>query len=243
MILSLITAVYQDKNNLIGLIDSIRVAKRPGVEWIVIDGGSKDGTLELIKNSGEVINRFISEPDSGIYDAWNKGLKISSGRYIVFLGADDRVSSDYFDLAIAFCDGSANTILFPTAYVKENKIVRVVNLNSWQRPLVFPVRFNFPHSGTIQSRELFDFEKFDTSYRISGDFEFLVRNFDQLSIKLVKCSKPKVFFSLLGISESGNKLGVYLELLRIYKIHKKKSFWFYVYTGIIYVKLYIRLIL
>ena len=237
--ISLITASYQDRNNLCGLIKSIRVAKRPNVEWIVIDGGSVDGTVDLLKDSRDVIDIFVSEPDNGIYEAWNKALKLCSGEYIVFLGADDRVSADYFDIALASCDSSANVFIFPTAYLKEEKVVRLVNLHAWRKPLAFPVTFGFPHSGTIHSRELFIDGYFDVSYGIAGDTEFLIRNSNKLSIKLIDCDHPKVFYSLLGVSESVEKFVIYSELLRIYKKYRRQSIWFYIYIFVLHAKLFI----
>jgi glycosyltransferase involved in cell wall biosynthesis len=241
--ISIITATYQDKNNLLGLIDSIRIAKRANVEWIVIDGGSTDGTLAVLETSTDVIDKFESEPDDGIYDAWNRGLKLSSGEYIVFLGADDRVSHDYFELALTKCDGSENLFLFPTAYVKESKTIRVVNASAWRKPRRFPVILGFPHSGTIHGRNLFFDGYFDKTYRIAGDVEFLIRQSNKLSIKHVSSSEPKVFFCLGGVSETVCRRTVYLELLKIYKRHRRKNIWFNFYILYLYIKLVIRLLM
>jgi len=238
-LISLITAVYEDRFNLAGLIESVRNSKRNSVEWIVIDGGSADGTVDLLKDSRDVVDIFVSEPDNGIYEAWNKALKLCSGEKIVFLGADDRISSDYFDIAIRACDSSVNILLFPTAYVNREVIIKVVNRHVWSKPLAFPVTLGFPHSGTIHSRALFIDGGFDASYRIAGDTEFLIRNSNKISIKLIASDQPKVFYSLLGLSETVEKSVIYSELLRIYKKYKRKSIWFYIYILFLQAKLVI----
>ena len=239
VLISLITAVYEDNFNLTGLVECVRNAKRIGVEWIVIDGGSADGTVDLLKNSRDVIDIFVSEPDTGIYEAWNKALKLCSGENIVFLGADDRISFDYFDIAIRARDSSVNILLFPTAYVKRGSIIKVVNRCAWSKPLAFPVTLGFPHSGTIHSRALFIDGGFDVSYRIAGDTEFLIRNSNRISVKLISTNQPKVFYSLLGLSETVEKSVIYTELLRIYKKYKRRSIWFYIYILLLQVKLVI----
>ena len=67
------------------------VQKTSDCELIIIDGDSSDSTLEIIKSFGDEIDVLISEPDNGIYDAWNKGINVSQGKWIMFLGADDQL--------------------------------------------------------------------------------------------------------------------------------------------------------
>ncbi|MCX7834411.1 MAG: glycosyltransferase [Ignavibacteria bacterium] len=88
---SIITVVYNNKDNLIKTIDSIRRLNYSNFEYIVIDGGSTDSTLEVIQNNLDVINKWISESDKGIYDAMNKGMKLASGEYYWFINAGDEI--------------------------------------------------------------------------------------------------------------------------------------------------------
>ena len=85
---SIITPVLNNKNGLLKTIKSIKKQSLPNYEHIVIDGGSTDGTLEVIKNEKH-ITKWISEKDEGIYDAINKGLKISEGKYINTINSGD----------------------------------------------------------------------------------------------------------------------------------------------------------
>ena len=92
--LSIITITYQAEQYLERTIQSILVqGNRTDIEYIIIDGASKDGTLGIIEHYREHINSFISEPDRGIYDAMNKGLAKASGEYVVFMNAGDEFAS------------------------------------------------------------------------------------------------------------------------------------------------------
>ncbi len=101
---SIITPVLNNKNGLLKTIESIKKQSLPNYEHIVIDGGSTDGTLEIIKNEKN-ITEWISEKDKGIYDAINKGLKISRGKYINTINSGDyyyshdslKIIKDYFE--------------------------------------------------------------------------------------------------------------------------------------------------
>jgi len=92
--ISVITVTFNTAALLPGLIDSLRAQTDRGFEWIVVDGASTDGTVELIKSSGDVITKWISEPDFGIYHALNKALQIATGEYYLVMGADDRFNPD-----------------------------------------------------------------------------------------------------------------------------------------------------
>lgn len=88
-IVSIIVSVLNGKTTLQQCIDSVERQTYPNRELIVIDGGSRDGTLELLAENGGKISAWVSAPDRGIYNAWNKGLALAQGKWICFLGADD----------------------------------------------------------------------------------------------------------------------------------------------------------
>jgi glycosyltransferase involved in cell wall biosynthesis len=90
---SIITVVYNARTTLERTILSVISLDYPYVEYLVVDGGSTDGTLDVIKEYEEHINAWISEPDKGLYDAMNKGLNMSSGDYVWFLNAGDEVAA------------------------------------------------------------------------------------------------------------------------------------------------------
>ena len=88
-LITIIIAVFNGAKTLQQCIDSVAQQSYPNKELIIIDGGSKDGTLDLLKANSEKIDYWVSETDNGIYNAWNKGLAQANGDWICFLGADD----------------------------------------------------------------------------------------------------------------------------------------------------------
>lgn len=92
--ISILTATYNSAGDLPGLMDSLRIQTDRQFEWIIVDGASTDGTLELVRNADDIVTKWISEPDFGIYDALNKALKLASGQYYLVVGADDRLSNE-----------------------------------------------------------------------------------------------------------------------------------------------------
>jgi glycosyltransferase involved in cell wall biosynthesis len=117
--ISIITVVYNGKSFLRKTIDSVKHQDYKNIEYLVIDGGSTDGTLDLIKENRNIISYWSSEPDKGIYDAMNKGLKDSTGDYIWFLNAGDEIySSD--TLVNVFAHGDADAYYGDVGYIDEN---------------------------------------------------------------------------------------------------------------------------
>ncbi len=92
--ISILTVTLNAEETLPGLINSLRAQTDRDFEWIVVDGASTDMTVELIKSSDDVVTKWISEPDFGIYHALNKALQIAAGEYYLVLGADDRLNPD-----------------------------------------------------------------------------------------------------------------------------------------------------
>lgn len=91
---SIITVVYNNKVNFIKTLNSVKKQNYFNIEFIIIDGGSTDGTLDIIKQNENIITKWLSEPDKGIYDAMNKGIKLATGDYIWFLNGGDMIYSD-----------------------------------------------------------------------------------------------------------------------------------------------------
>ena len=181
MKISIIVAVYNCATTLQQCIDSVAQQTYPNKELIIIDGGSNDGTVKLLEANREIINYLVSEPDSGIYNAWNKGLVQAKGEWICFLGADD-----------FFWDKQALERM-ATALVKLPSNIRVAYgqimlLNNdgqslykvgepWERvKMNFKQVMSIPHPGLMHRRSLFEERgMFDESFRIAGDYELLLR--------------------------------------------------------------------
>ncbi len=180
-LVTVITAVFNGKQTLTDCLDSVLSQDYPNVEHIVIDGGSTDGTLEILERYSDRIAFWKSEPDDGIYDAWNRGLKVSRGEWISFLGADDRFMphaiSSYMTLAklnpSAEFLSSRICIAYPQGFDKT-----AGDPWAWPRFLRFMCT---AHVGCMHRRKLFEkYGVFDTSYKSGADYELLLRARSQL---------------------------------------------------------------
>src|SRR3954454_25175046 len=89
ILVSIVVPTFNARDTLKQCLDSVIDQTFPGTEIIVVDGGSTDGTIDLIKSYGPRIERWLSEPDCGVFDAFNKGIGLARGRWLYFLGADD----------------------------------------------------------------------------------------------------------------------------------------------------------
>lgn len=179
--ISVIVAVFNGARTLQQCIDSIARQTYPNKELIIIDGGSTDGTVDLLEANREKINYWISEPDGGIYNAWNKGLAKAKGDWICFLGADDF----FWDLNVLERAAGQLETLSRDIRVAYGKVMLLNNDGEKLYPVGVPwnkVKRRFkqvmcvPHPGLMHRRSLFERHgNFDESLRIAGDYELLLR--------------------------------------------------------------------
>lgn len=179
--ISIIVAVYNGAKTLQHCIDSIAGQTYKNIELIVIDGGSSDATVEIIESNHGKIASWVSEPDRGVYSAWNKGLLRSHGEWICFLGADDFFWDSHVLEQMA--DSLSKT-------PSDVRLVygRVMLLDHDDAPLysigepwdVVKERFRqimcIPHPGLLHRQSLFkQLGPFDESFKIAGDYELMLR--------------------------------------------------------------------
>lgn len=181
---SIITATYNADAFLADCIESIIDQTYPCIELIIIDGGSTDATLNIIEHYRKYINFFISEPDRGIYDAWNKGLAAATGDWIAFVGADDILLPNaiaiYIDHIRQHSDKNIEFISSKIQLVKTDlTVIDEVGVPwVWE---TFKIRMATYHLGCFHSRSLFEtYGNFDINYKISGDYELLLRAKEKL---------------------------------------------------------------
>ena len=208
-LISIITSSLNSAPFIKGTIQCIKDNSYPLIEYIVIDGGSTDGTLDILHEAGSLISGMISERDNGIYDAWNKGLKMASGQYIAFLGAGDVYTNGGLEKLVgaALAHPNADLISSKIAIVRDDVVQRVVGRawrwNSFRRCM------NVAHPGALHSRRLFEtYGEYDTSYRIAGDYEFLLRSRDSLRTAFVDDITVRMLAG--GVSQTG--LSVFKEV-------------------------------
>jgi glycosyltransferase involved in cell wall biosynthesis len=179
-VISIVTATYNAESHLQNLIKSIIPQKTERVELIIIDGKSKDGTIGIIEDNNEFIDYWISEPDTGIYDAWNKGINIARGKWIMFLGADDvlkenSLSKLMFSLKNIKTANEIDLISSKVEMINDQRHITRVKGWPWCWPN-FLFEMTIAHPGALHSRKLFEkYGIFNVKYKITGDYELLLR--------------------------------------------------------------------
>lgn len=183
-LVTIITATFNDCEHLARTIDSIRGLTYKNVEWIIVDGASSDRTVEVIKQSEDIVDYWVSEPDNGIYDAWNKGLSLANGDWIAFLGAGDTYQANALDIYVQGISGAPSELEFVSSrmlLVNENGL----HLRIWGAPFnwkKFKKYMGIAHVGALHHRRLFEKNgTFSTSYSSSSDYEFFMRYGSKLS--------------------------------------------------------------
>jgi len=189
--ISIIVATFNNEGTLQQCLDSITRQTYPHKELIVIDGGSSDGTVRLLEANDYKISSWVSEPDRGIYHAWNKALSRASGEWICFLGADDHLWDEHVLTRMA----GALANLPPDIRVVYGQIMLLNKLGErlyaigepWARlKQQFLKSMCIPHPGMMHHRSLFELHgPFDESFRIAGDYEMLLRELTHTDAQFV----------------------------------------------------------
>lgn len=173
-IISFITPCFNRRSFLARCIESIPEAFRGQVEHIIVDGGSTDGSLELIRTYPHV--RLLSEPDEGLYDAANKGIRMARGQYVGFLATDDFISASFFEKFLR-PDGewmSGAPVLTFDFVNHAGEAKRHCHASSFDIEGIFNGRT--PLFSTLVKRDILaGIGGFNTSYRIAGDFDLTLR--------------------------------------------------------------------
>lgn len=175
-LVSVITVVRNGAAHIAEAINSVVVQDYPNIEHIVIDGGSTDGTQEIIERNRSKLAYYVSEPDRGISHAWNKGVAVAKGDYIAFLNADDYYLPSFVRRSVAAATGAANEIIYgATLVISESGTAEQVVDGSF-KPDRIRHGFGFRHPACLTHRDLFQkVGAFDEAVRIACDTDFLLR--------------------------------------------------------------------
>jgi hypothetical protein len=217
--ISIVTSTRNAARQLPNASNAMRQQSYSNFEWIIIDGASTDGTVELIQESGDIVDRWISEPDSGIYDAWNKGLELARGAWICFLGADDWL----WDHDVLMKLSTVLEQAYPPFRVVYGRVAivnragEVLFYEGTPWPKVkrrFQSIMCIPHPALMHHRSLFEEHGFfDTSFRIAGDYDLLIRELRRRDALFV----PDVVTAAMsreGISSRPEGIGAHLLEVR-----------------------------
>lgn len=220
--ISVITATLNSSQWVQRCIDSVLSQQNVSIQHVLIDGGSTDGTIEILKSQKDPRVHVLLGRDSGVYEAWNKGVRAATGDWILFLGSDDfLLAPDVFERAMESLRGKAGKRVFAYGSLLKG------NVDGSGAPELFgywdPLQEHWdglfksfpPHPSTFHSRALYDTGAiYDESYRYSADAKFFFQN--SLNAEVLYLAFDVVWFSLGGISNRrGNHLSRWLEIKRL----------------------------
>ena len=170
---TIITVVRNGSDTLQKCINSIKAQTFQDFEYLIIDGASSDGTIELIRDNSDFISFAVSEEDQGLYFAMNKGLKLARGKYVGILNADDIYFPNTLDLVQeAFRnDFNSDVIYGAMSYFSQPDQVHFIHSDE------LPNRMIFHPTCFVSSQTYKRIGEFETKYRIAADYEFIMRCF------------------------------------------------------------------
>ena len=217
MKISVVTIVYNRARFISGALESTARQTYPDVEHILQDGGSTDGTLDIIRQHDREETKLVSEPDDGIYDALNKGIKRATGDVIGLMHSDDIFADDTVldRVATAMADTECDGVYGDLDYVSASdtgKIIRKWRSGRFEKA---NIRKGWmpPHPTLYLRRDVFDkFGLYDTSYRISADYDAMLRYLVKGNIRLAYI--PEVLVKMRVGGESNKSLTKILQKSR-----------------------------
>lgn len=229
MKVSIVTVCYNSAATIAEAMHSVLDQTWPDIEYWVIDGGSSDGTQEIIRSFEEPFGgrlHWISEPDKGIYDAMNKGIRLSTGDVVGILNSDDLMTSpDVISRMVeAFAD-DVDAVYGDVKYVQHEQPERCVRFYSsrWFRPSLLSYGFMPHHASFYARRGFFDeYGYYDPTYRISGDFELIARFIGVYGIRTRYLHQTFVTMRIGGVSTRGwssIKIGTEEDLRALHDLH------------------------
>lgn len=215
MILTIITINLNNKKGLYNTINSIINQTNKEFEWIIIDGGSTDGSKELIEKYQSHVNYWVSEADKGIYNAMNKGIAKSHGKYLLFLNSGDWLYDNFVieqtlpklgDLDIYFGIEIRNKKKYEIKISEQNYVEDVL------RSIICKI---IPHQSTfIRSRLFKIYGNYDENFKYASDSIFFFKTVILGNAKVKKIDKIITFFE--GNGTSSNNIETYLKELNLF---------------------------
>jgi len=232
--ISIITIVYNNKECIAECIKSILKQKNSNLEYIVIDGGSTDGTLEAIEPYKSELACYISEKDSGLYNALNKGIRNATGDIIGILHSDDLLYADttLSEICTTFESTNADLVYAKGVYVAKNnanKIRRLYASSGFNKNRLYfgwiPL-----HTTIYVRRAVFEqYGLYDESFKIASDYEISLRWFTNEKIKKVYLNRIVVKMRFGGKSTTPGLQG--LKSSEDYRIIKQYKLWGFITLG------------
>ncbi len=208
--ISIITAVFNRASTIAGALESVQQQTYAPIEHLVIDGGSSDGTLAVVEGCKDPRIHMTSEPDHGIYDALNKGIRAARGEVIGLVHSDDWLAHERVleVIARAFEDPAIDGVYGDLEYVSASNPARVIRY--WKSGAYHPGRLKQgwmpPHPTLYLRREVFErYGLYDTGFQISADYDAILRYLARGRINLAYI--PEVLVKMRVGGESNRSIG------------------------------------
>jgi glycosyltransferase involved in cell wall biosynthesis len=182
---SIITVTLNSEATLQRCIDSLKAQSFQDIEYIIIDGVSQDSTLEIVSANNDVVDTLISEVDSGLYDAMNKGISIARGRYVGILNSDDEYLPETLSLVRKHLESNPDSqIVYGDLYMGEGTSDKlIVEINEISTRMI-------PHPTVFVSLDTYrKYGTFNTAYRVAADYELMLR-LRSMGAKFLKVDSP-----------------------------------------------------
>ena len=232
MKVSIITTVFNNKETIEDTILSVLSQSYPDIEYIVVDGGSTDGTLDVIKKYQERIDKFVSEKDRGLFDGLNKGIKMAEGEIIGILHSDDLFfNKDVIGKVVEkMSSKKADLCWGDLVYVKRDnpeKIVRYWKSSSYEKGL-FKKGWMPPHTTFFAKKEAFEkYGYYNLDLDMAADYELMLRFLEKEGLS--SCYIPEVLVKMRvgGVSDRSFKnikqiIKNNFDCLRAWKVNNMK---------------------
>ncbi|MCE6987717.1 glycosyltransferase family 2 protein [Dyadobacter sp. CY323] len=205
MKVSILTVVYNGAATIRHCIESVLKQDYSDIEYIIVDGGSTDGTQEIVQSYGSRITRFISEPDSGIYDAMNKGIQLASGDVIGILNADDYYAfpTVISEMAQVMSSGPFDGIYGDLEYVDSHETVKRKWISGQYEPGAFLNGWMPPHPTFFVKKEAYrNHGQFRLDLGSAADYELMLRFVHKAGVRIGYLPKVLVKMRVGGVSNS-----------------------------------------
>ena len=204
--ITIITVVYNDAKGIQLTIDSVASLEYTNIEYIVIDGNSKDDTVEVIRQNSKKITKWVSEPDEGIYDAMNKGIKMSTGEWLVFMNAGDEFADENI---VSYILPYINDydIIYGSMLRRSDTVQYITKGITSQQPDAFDfMHGSLGHQASFINRSVFRaIGDYSTEYKLASDAKFFYDAIIIHSAKIKYIDKVIAKFSIGGISTTNQQ--------------------------------------
>ena len=217
--ITIITATYNSAETLEQTIASVAMQDYPYVEYIIVDGASTDGTVDIIKKyDNKIPIKWISEKDAGIYDAFNKGINMATGDYINFLGSDDSLCNvSTISDVVDHLEENTDILSAAIMVIDEESLTQYPSYNHHALDKTAYHGGMIPHPGMFVKTSLMRKHKFDLGYKIAADYKFFLQCYYDNNVVFKYIDEPVVYFTNSGSSSNMTKCWeennrIYVEL-------------------------------